>query len=170
MKLLKSLDKCIYNTVLFLGVADMVALFLILLVNIIIRICGLSISLSWYSEVVEILFAWLVMLGAVALCRSADHFRVDLLYQKLGDKRSYYWLEACCHLVALAFYGYFLYYSYSLAVNATQTMPVLHIPKGVGYMCMPICSVFMCIYAVRDVCNAICRAIGKVELPEIKKI
>lgn len=170
MKLLKMIDKAVGAVVMCAGVLTMSALFIILVSNVIIRVFVLPITLSWYSEVVEILFAWMVMLGAVLLCRQSDHFRVDLFLQKFGDKRGYYWLEAVCFVVALAFYGYFFYYSYDLATNAPQTMPILHIPKGYAYSCMPISAMLMCVYSVRDIVIAVGRAVGKIPPIEIKKL
>ncbi len=165
MNALKKADRIIGRVFSFLGVADMIALGVILFVNVVIRYCGIPILLSWYSEVVEILFAWMVMIGAVILCRNTAHFRVDLFLQKLGHKRSYYWLEAFCFAVALVFYAYFFCYSFTLAMNGTQTMPVLHIPKGFAYACMPICAAFMCCYSVRDIVVSVMRATGRMPLP-----
>ena len=170
MKLLKKLDAAVGAVVSALGVASMIALFIVLMLNVIIRMLRVGISLSWYSEVVEILFAWMVMIGAVCLCRSCDHFRVDLLLQKLGHKRWYYWIEAVCYAVALGFYAYFFYYSANLAANAPQTLPVLHIAKGYCYACMPVCALLMCVYSLRDICVAIGRAIGRIPMVEIKQV
>ena len=130
MRFLKKLDAIVGKVLSFLGLASMIVLFVILLANIIIRAAGAGMTLSWYSEVVEILFAWMVMLGAAMLCRNNDHFRVDLFLQKFADKRGFYWIEALCYAIAFAFYVYLLYYGYSLSVNAPQTLPVLHIAKG----------------------------------------
>ena len=168
MKVLKKADEITGKVFSFLGIADMIILGIILFLNVLVRFCGLPLQLSWYSEVVEISFAWLVMIGAVILCRNSAHFRVDLFVQKFGHRRGYYWLEAVCFIIALVFYCYLLYYSYSLAINATQTMPVLHISKGYAYACMPICAVFMCIYSIRDVVVAVLRAIGRMPLPEAR--
>ncbi len=166
MSALKKADAVVGKVFSFLGIADMAILGIIMAVNVFIRFSGIPILLSWYSEVVEILFAWMVMIGAVILCRNSAHFRVDLFNQKLGHKRGFYWLEACCYVVALVFYLYFLFYSFSLAVNAPQTMPVLHIPKGYAYACMPFCAVFMCIYTVRDIVKAVQRALGKLPIDQ----
>lgn len=161
MKALQKADAVIGRVFTFLGVADMAVLGVIMAVNVFIRFTGIPVLLSWYSEVVEILFAWMVMIGAVILCRNSAHFRVDLFYQKLGHRRGFYWLEAICYIIAFVFYLYFFRYSLNLALNAPQTMPVLHIPKGAAYACMPICAAFMCAYTVRDICCAILRATGK---------
>lgn len=168
MKLLKSIDRYVGKIINFLGLASMSLLFVILLANVLIRFLHIPIPMSWYSEVVEILFAWMVMIGAVILCRKADHFRVDLFLQKFGTRRGYYWLETLCQAAALAFYVYFLYFGFNLTVNAPQTMPILKIPKGIAYACMPICALMMCAYALKDVCVALGRATGKIALPETK--
>ena len=67
MRFLKKLDAIVGKVLSFLGLASMIVLFVILLANIIIRAAGAGITLSWYSEVVEILFAWMVMIGAAML-------------------------------------------------------------------------------------------------------
>lgn len=64
MRFLKKLDAIVGKVLSFLGLASMIVLFVILLANIIIRAAGAGMTLSWYSEVVEILFAWMVMIGA----------------------------------------------------------------------------------------------------------
>lgn len=170
MKLLKTLDKIIGSVVMAAGILDMVALFVILTMNVIIRIFSLPVIVSWYSEVVEILFAWMVMLGAVLLCRNNDHFRVDLFLQKYSEKRGYYWLEAACYCVSLAFCVYFMYFGYTLAAGASQTMPILRIPKGFAYSCMPISAALMCVYSVRDIVVSVGRALGKIPVIEVKKV
>ena len=149
MRFLKKLDAIVGKVLSFLGLASMIVLFVILLANIIIRAAGAGMTLSWYSEVVEILFAWMVMIGAAMLCRNNDHFRVDLFLQKFADKRGFYWIEALCYAIAFAFYAYLLYYGYSLSVN---------------------CALIMCAYTIRDICVAVGRALGKMPVVEIHKI
>ncbi len=153
-----------------ISVGCLIGLFVVLFANVVLRVLAdyipINFKMSWYAEVVEILFAYMVMFSAVVLCCDKEHFKVDLLKTKFGDKPYFYFLEVVTSLIALSFFVLFLIYSTVLVQGATQTMPVLGIPKGFGYLCMPISAAFLCLFTARDVWDNLKIALKKAPIPK----
>ncbi len=172
MKFMKKLES-IWATV-FTGIAlaCMIGLFLILMANIILRIASgyitINYKMSWYSDVVGMLFAYMVMFASAVLCQKNAHFRVDLLQIKLGHHRWFYLLDTVAYAIAFVFYAMFLYYSYILTINANAYMTILPITMFWSYLCMPVAAFFLCVFSVRDVVRSIMVAMGKLPIPEIE--
>ena len=165
MKWLAKLDRIAGKTLLALAMACMIGLFLILIGNVIVRQFSLGSFMGWYSEVAEILFAWMVMLIASVLCRNKEHFQIDLLKMKLGRKRGFYVLAFFTNLIALVFFLYLLYYGAKLTQGASQTMPILRIEKRWAYLCLPFNAFFLSVYSLRDVIESLLYTLGKKPLP-----
>ncbi|MDZ4135246.1 MAG: TRAP transporter small permease [Paracoccaceae bacterium] len=122
------------------------ALFLLITENILRRGIGIS-GRPWFDEVIELCFAWLVMLGAAAIWRERGHFVVDLL----GSGRVSAGLRTLAALIALAVVATLAARGYSLAVRAGATSPVLGAPRAIWYACLPVGGGLMSVYALRDV-------------------
>lgn len=165
LKLLRKIDTVVGRVLRWGAMGCMALLMLVLLTNVAVRLLRVGTMMSWYTEVVEILFAWMVMLGAASLSRTMEHFRVDLLKIKFAQKRGFYIFDAIAYAIALVFYIYLLVYGVRLAQCATQPMPVLGICKGYGYLCIPVGALFLCLYTVRDIVLALGRFVGKLPLP-----
>jgi TRAP-type C4-dicarboxylate transport system permease small subunit len=150
-----------------MGVAifSVVALFLVLLGNVLIRLMGIPDLMNWYTEVVDILFSWMVMSTVSVLGRDKAHLVVDLIGMKYSNRHWYYLLNLLTTLVALSFFLCLFYYGVLLCQGAVQTMPVLQIPRRWAYLCIPFNAFFLCIYAIRDIVKNLLILFGKEAVP-----
>jgi len=151
----RALDRFTHRLCKLTALLCMVALFVILLANVVIRFTGLPIKMSWYSEMAEILFAYMVFSMSAALGHDKAHFAVDLLQQKFASRRWYPYAEAAAGSVALLFYVFLLIYGVKLFNGAHQSMPVLGIPKRWAYFSVPLCGAFLSVYTLRDVLSSL---------------
>lgn len=107
-------------------------------------------SMGWFDELIEMLFAWLIMTCSTLLCRENAHFRVDLIQMKLKG-RALAVLEIAVYLVALVFYALLFYYGASLCATAVQTTATLRWQMRYFYLCIPFNAFFLCVYTVRNI-------------------
>lgn len=131
-------------------IALLSALFALIVENIVRRGVGAS-GRPWYDEVIELCFAWLVMLGAAMVWRERGHFVVDLL----GSGRVGWWLRAAAALISLGVMATLASRGYALAVRAGATSPVLGAPRALWYACLPVGGGVMSAYALRDLRDAL---------------
>ncbi len=107
-------------------------------------------SMGWTDEIVELLFAWMVFIGAAELCRQRKHFIVDLIPNMLAGTRAGHVLDIVIQLLALAFLLVFTYEGALVAIQATDRSPVFEDPKTLWYMSIPISGIIMVGYTIRD--------------------
>lgn len=117
-------------------------------------------ALSWFDEVLEGLFAWLVFLGAAELWRENEHFTVTFLPDCLrGSKRGDF-LEIALDLISLSFLIVFTYYAFIITMKAGDTTPVLLMPKRLLYACMPLSGLIMIVHSLQKMMASLCHLIG----------
>jgi TRAP-type C4-dicarboxylate transport system permease small subunit len=150
MELLKSVDRMIGCFLKWGSVLLLTLVFFLLIANVFFRFYPI-VSFGWFDEVVEMLIAWMVFLGAAALWRENDHFTITFLPELLQGKRAGFALDIIINLVSLAFIGVFTYYSYNLTMRAADWTPVINMPKKLLYASMPISGFFMVIYSLRNI-------------------
>lgn len=143
-----------------------VGLFVILIANVFFRWVPLlqyfpSFSMGWFDEIVEMLFAWMIMTTSSILCRDKAHFAVDLLQVKFKDRKWVNVLNIFCDAVSLVFLVGLFYYSFILTSGATQLTQQMHIQKRWFYLCMPLNSFIMSCYTVRDIVVDVKKLIAK---------
>ena len=124
-------------------------LFAVLLGMVLIRFLPIA-TLSWSSEIIELLFAWLVFIGAAALWRDNDHFRIEALLHRLDLTRFGRPLRIVVELIAFGFVLMFTYYTWILLQRAGGTSPILDWPRELWYVCMPVSGLIMAIYSLRN--------------------
>ena len=107
-------------------------------------------SMGWTDEIVELLFAWMVFIGAAELCRQWKHFIVDLIPNMIAGTRTGHVLGIVIQLLALTFLLVFTYEGALLAIQATDRSPVFEYPKTLWYMSIPISGIIMVGYTVRE--------------------
>jgi len=161
MHVLKKIDNIVSKIILVVSVFCFLALFAILLLNVIIRNTALNFQLSWYTEVVEILFAYMVMGTASLLSREKGHFKVDLLLLKFGNKQKFYIVEVLTNFIALIFFITLFYFGCRLFRCGSQQLQILQICKRWGYLSIPLNAVFLCIYTFRDLVESFQIFLGK---------
>ena len=106
--------------------------------------------MGWTDEIVELLFAWMVFIGAAELCRQRKHFIVDLIPNMIAGTRTGHVLGIVIQLLALTFLLVFTYEGALLAIQATDRSPVFEYPKTLWYMSIPISGIIMVGYTLRD--------------------
>lgn len=153
----EAIDKVVDNILKYISIMCMAFLFVILIFNVFFRLVPIlslvpTFSMGWFDEIVELLFAWLIMTASSYLCKHGEHFRVDIIQMQLKGKRSLYILETVIDLITLVFYVGLMFYGYRLAAQAVQTTPVLMMQKKWMYSCIPINALLMVIFTLMRLC------------------
>ena len=120
------------------------------------------VSLHWFDEIIELLYAYLVFYGAAALWITREHFSVgDWISGRLIRKpkaiRVYRLVIEC---LVLVFALIFFYYSQRLTSMAMDVTNVFAIPKKILYSCMPISGLVMAVYSLRNIALEIAGLVG----------
>ena len=126
---------------------------LLMVVNVLNRFFPI-LNLSWFDEIVEGLFAWLVFLGSAELWRENEHFTVTFLPDWLRGTKKGDMLEILLDLTSMSFIGVFTYYAYVLTGRCNDITPVLEIPKYLLYLCMPLSGLIMLIHSLRKMLSS----------------
>ena len=87
-------------------------------------------SLHWFDEIIELLYAYLVFYGAAALWISHEHFGVgDWIEKRIKNIRIRYVYRMIIELLVLCFVVIFFYYSLRLTILARDVTNVFAIPE-----------------------------------------
>jgi len=127
-----------------------VSLWIIVTATVLSRIFPI-VSMGWSDEIVELLFAWMVFVGAAELCRQRKHFIVDLIPNMIAGTRKGHVLDIVIQLLALVFLLVFTYQAFIVAILATERSPYYELPRNLWYACMPIAGLIMTGYTIRNV-------------------
>ena len=108
-------------------------------------------SLPWSEELARYLFVWFSLMGAAVGVEKNAHFGVDILVRKLKPK-----MQKIIYFTGSAFVLFFLsviiYEGTKLTIrNWTQLSPAMRIPMSLPYSAVPISSLLMCIYIVKNI-------------------
>ena len=152
MNALRAVDRVLGFVLRAIPVVCLVALFFILFGNVVSRYFQIW-SIAWFDEIVQALFAVMVFVGAAALWRENEHFRVDWLEGGLGA-RSAPSLRVLTVLLSMVFLAVMAWKGYDLASRSRAVTPILGIPTGTIYAVIPISAALMLIYSVRDLVAA----------------
>ncbi len=131
------------------GIVCLVGLLFFVSAGVFVRFVPIS-SMGWADEIIEFGFAWMVFLGVAVLWRGRSHFRVEVLPERLAEKKSGRMLEILLSLCALVFLLVFTYEGGLLAIRATDRSPILELPRTLWYMILPISGAIMIGYTLRD--------------------
>lgn len=150
MGFLKRVDRVVLKALKGVTIAIFVLLTLLISANVLVRFFPL-VSLHWFDEIIELLYAYLVFYGAAALWISHEHFGVgDWLGKNIKSPRARSGYRILIGLLALVFVAVFFYYSLRLTLLARDVTNVFAIPKRVLYSCLPISGAIMLLYSLRD--------------------
>ncbi len=148
---LKSLDKVILKALKVVTITSFVFLTILISANVFVRFFPI-VSLHWFDEIIELLYAYLVFYGSAALWISREHFGVgDWIEKRIGDIRMRHVYRLIIELFVVCFVVVFFYYSLRLTLLARDVTNVFAIPKRVLYSCLPISGFVMIIYSIRNV-------------------
>ncbi|MDT8900565.1 TRAP transporter small permease [Anaeroselena agilis] len=160
MEALKNLDKILGCLLRGGSVALLAAIFVILIANVFVRFFPVT-SFGWFDEIIEMLIAWFVFLGAAALWRENEHFVVSFLPDHLKGKTAGHLLDIVVSIVSLAFLAIFTYYSLNLTMRAQDWTPIINMPKKLLYASMPFSGALMIVYSVRNIIRSGGRLVGR---------
>jgi len=149
MRIIKKIDKTIGLLLRLISRICLGVLLLLLAGNVFVRFVPI-VSFGWFDEIVEWAFAWLVFLGATALWRENEHFRIEWIQKKLSGKVSGYLTGFIFDLISLIFFIALAYEGIKLMIIATDTTPIFKISKRVLYLCLPVSGGLMSIYSLRN--------------------
>lgn len=147
---MKKFDLALAAVLRGLCIACLGLLFVIILMSVLNRF-GAFMSMGWADEIIELLFAWLVFLGAACLWRDNSHFCVDMLKVRLTGTLPGRVLDVALSVLGLAFLAVLVYHSWELVVSASDDSPVFAISKKYWYGVMPVAGVIMMGYSLRDI-------------------
>ena len=149
---LKKIDKIVFAALKAFTIVLFVLLSLLVTANVIVRFVPV-VSLHWFDEIVEMLYAYLVFYGAAVLWITREHFSVGdwIGATILKGSRTRHVYRAVLEVLVLIFTAIFFYYSLRLTVLAQDVTNVFAIPKRVLYSCMPVAGALMVIYSLRNV-------------------
>jgi TRAP-type C4-dicarboxylate transport system permease small subunit len=108
--------------------------FVILSVNVCLRYAA-GTSLSWASELPELMFPWMIMSGVVIAAQHGSHIAVVLLTQKLGAARR--WVLTAGSFVVAGLYLGLAYAAWPVfEIAADERSPIMKVPGSVSVGCL----------------------------------
>lgn len=153
-------DRTILGALKVVTIVSFVFLTILITANVIVRFFPV-VSLHWFDEIIELLYAYLVFYGAAALWILRGHISVgDWIEKSIANPRLRHLYRVFIELLVLAFAVVFFYYSLRLTILALDVTNVFAIPKRVLYSCMPVAGALMVVYSLRNITVEIVR-IGK---------
>jgi TRAP-type transport system small permease protein len=146
MKIIDKTNKTIEKALDYATAGFFVFLLLLLAINVFFRLVPIY-NLSWFDEVVEFSFAWMVFLGAASLWYKKEHSRVDFIPERLKEKLSGDILNLLNEALSLIFALAFTYFGFVLFNRVTALSPILQVPRKFFYLSMPISGLLMIYYS-----------------------
>lgn len=149
MKILNYMENHVFRFLSGISIVALLFILLLILINVFGRYFELY-TLSWINEVIEIIFSWMVFMGAAALWMKHDHFRVDYLSKKLAHTKLGWVLDVFIVSSCLFFLVVLTWQGLMLTVKAGAITPILEIPTFVSYASIPLSGLIMSFYSMRD--------------------
>lgn len=152
LKGLKTVDRITLAVLKAVTITLFLLLSLLVTANVLVRFVPI-VSLHWFDEIVELLYAALVFYGAAALWITREHFSLgDWIGSTiLKGSKARCWYRAALEVMALVFAATFFFYSLRLTILARDLTNVFAIPKRVLYSCMPVAGAVMVVYSIRNI-------------------
>jgi len=152
LNVLRSVDRFVLALLKAFTILCFILLTVLISANVFVRFFPV-VSLHWFDEIIELLYAYLVFYGAAALWITREHFSVgDWISGRLIRHpkaiRAYRLVLEC---LVLVFALIFFYYSQRLTDMAMDVTNVFAIPKKILYSCMPISGLVMVVYSLRNI-------------------
>jgi TRAP-type transport system small permease protein len=156
LDLLRVIDKVVLKTLKTIATVSFFLLTILITANVFVRFVPV-VSLHWFDEIIEMLFAYMVFFGAAALWITREHFSVgDWIEKRISNIELRHIYKMVLELLVLIFAAVFFYYSLNLTIAARDVTNVFAIPKRVLYSCLPISGMLMLIYTIRNIVTEIC--------------
>lgn len=153
-------DRAILFALKVVTIVSFILLTVLITANVFVRFFPV-VSLHWFDEIIELLYAYLVFYGAAALWILRGHISVgDWIEKSISRPHLRHLYRIVIEFLVLLFAVVFFYYSLRLTILARDVTNVFAIPKGVLYSCMPVAGAVMVIYSIRNIIVEVIR-IGK---------
>ena len=152
MASLKFIDRIMLNALKAVTIFVFIFLTVLISANVFVRFFPI-VSLHWFDEIIELLYAYMVFYGAAALWITREHISVGdwLSGRILKNPRASHVYGMIVETLALLFVVIFFYYSLQLTERALDVTNVFAIPKKILYSCMPIAGAVMVVYSIRNI-------------------
>jgi TRAP-type transport system small permease protein len=148
---LKRIDTVLLKALKIITITSFVLLTILISANVFVRFVPVM-SLHWFDEIIELLFAYLVFYGAAALWITKEHFSVgDWIGNRIANIRARHLYRLIVELMVFLFVVIFFYYSLRLTILAQDVTNVFAIPKRILYSCLPVSGALMIIYSIRNI-------------------
>lgn len=149
---LKCIDRIMLNGLKTVAIVVFILLTVLITANVFVRFFPV-VSLHWFDEIIELLYAYMVFYGAAALWITREHIHVgDWLGGALAkNERLGHAYGVVVETLVLAFACVFFYYAWQLTERALDVTNVFAIPKKILYSCMPISGAVMVVYSIRNI-------------------
>jgi TRAP-type transport system small permease protein len=151
LKLLRCLDRLLLNTLKAVTITCFFLLTILITANVFVRFFPV-VSLHWFDEIIELLYAYLVFYGAAALWITREHLCVGdwmsgRLFKGETALRAY---RLAMELLGLVFAVIFFTYASRLTGLSLEVTNVFAIPKKILYSCMAVSGAIMVLYSIRN--------------------
>ena len=151
LKLLNRLDRLLLKVLKTVTIACFFLLTLLITANVFVRFFPV-VSLHWFDEIIELLYAYLVFYGAAALWINREHLCVGdwmtgWLFNRPAVLAAY---RLVLELLGLAFAVIFCAYAARLTGLSLEVTNVFAIPKKILYSCMAVSGAIMVVYSIRN--------------------
>jgi TRAP-type C4-dicarboxylate transport system permease small subunit len=158
LKSLRCLDKILLGALKTITITCFVFLTLLITANVFVRFFPI-VSLHWFDEIIELLYAYLVFYGAAALWINREHLCVgDWMSGRLiKSDMAISCYRLMLEVIGLIFTVIFFYYSTKLTSLALDVTNVFAIPKKILYSCMSVSGAIMVVYSIRNCVGEIMR-------------
>lgn len=152
MSALRWIDKVVLNILKAITITGFVLLTVLISANVFVRFFPV-VSLHWFDEIIELLYAYMVFYGAAALWITREHISVGdwISGTIVKNERLKHFYGVIVETLVLLFVLIFFYYSLQLTERALDVTNVFAIPKKILYSCMPISGAIMIIYSIRNI-------------------
>jgi TRAP-type C4-dicarboxylate transport system permease small subunit len=152
MALLKSLDRIVLSALKAVTIISFVLLTVLITANVFVRFFPI-VSLHWFDEIIELLYAYMVFYGAAALWITREHISVGnwISATVVRNERVRHGYGVIVEALVLLFVVIFFYYSLQLTERALDVTNVFAMPKKILYSCMPVAGAVMVVYSIRNI-------------------
>ncbi len=145
-------DKILLNALKAVAIVSFVCLTVLITANVFVRFFPV-VSLHWFDEIIEMLYAYMVFYGTAALWITREHISVGdwLSGYILKSPRARHAYGVLVEMLVLIFVAVFFFYSLQLTERAIDVTNVFAIPKKILYSCMPAAGAIMVLYSIRNI-------------------
>ena len=152
INILQGVDRFVLRLLKAFTILCFILLTLLITANVFVRFVPV-ISLHWFDEIIELLYAYMIFYGAAALWITREHISVGdwMTGRLIKSQKAIRIYRLILECLVLVFVLIFLFYSLRLTNLALDVTNVFAIPKKVLYSCMPISGFVMMVYSLRDI-------------------